>query len=201
MQNNTKTGSFRFVDESEREARAVSPVKKSSVAKNKLVRNIAVLSVLAFGIWGISAMENSRLEKKGTEVYTAAGSSLIGDEDLGQLKFVSSDGAVMPVDGEVVTTFSDSGDKVELMGDKQANVRSILSGTVAKVSDDELIIQNDNGTRSIYKGVKSSVGAGEYVEKSQVVGTLSEQILSLETVSAIGYVDPLDAKELEQTAV
>lgn len=146
-------------------------------------------------------MENSRLEKKGTEVYTAAGSSLIGDEDLGQLKFVSSDGAVMPVDGEVVTTFSDSGDKVELMGDKQANVRSILSGTVAKVSDDELIIQNDNGTRSIYKGVKSSVGAGEYVEKSQVVGTLSEQILSLETVSAIGYVDPLDAKELEQTAV
>ena len=200
MQNNTIKANFRCVKEHESIKEPPKKEVKSLFGKN-FMRNAAVCAMLVIGIWCLSSMDSSVTDRITGNSFETSSSELLGDETLGQLKLVSTEGGVMPVDGEVVTTFSESGSKVELYAEPKSEVKSVLSGTVEKIEEDTLIIQNDNGTRSIYKGVVPSVSVGEYVENSQVIGNLGEEILSLETVSAIGYVDSLDKKELEETMV
>ncbi len=186
----TITGEFRPV-EREKPQKAETPIFPEGL-KRKFLKDAAIAAALALGLWGISAIGTGVPGRTARETVS---SELIADEDLGKLKFVSSE---PPVDGEVVTTFSESAKQVEISADASAQVKSVLSGTVAEVFSNGLTVQNDNGTRSIYTGVNAEVEAGDYVEKGCLLGTLSGETLSLETVSAIGYIDSLDEKALSE---
>ena len=190
MQQKTTNGEFRYVSPHERE--------KEKAPRGRFIRDAAICAFLIAGIWAIAALDANVKNNISSREFGVSSSELINDEELGQLKFVGND-EVFPVDGEVVTTFSESGSKVELSAEPAAQVRAVLSGTVARVENGVVTISNDNGTRSIYTGMDSSVSEGEHVETAQVIGTLSDELLALETVSGIGYVDSLDRKELTET--
>ena len=204
QENKTVTGDFKCVNRTAHRAapqpeREQSEGKRFFGIKRRTFINTAVCAFLALGIWGLSAIDSDITNRITGKVYEASTSELLQDEELGQLKFVNSDGSVMPVEGEVVTTFSDSKKQVEISGEPMAQVRAVLSGTVAAVEEDRITVQNDNGTRSTYTGISAGVSAGEYVERSQVIGTLSDEVLALETVSGTGYLDSMSARELEET--
>lgn len=202
QENKTVTGDFKCVEKQSIEPQKRTGEKKSELFfgfKKRTVVNAAVCAALALGIWGLSAIDSDVTNRIAGGIYKASTSELLQDEELGRLKFVNADGSVLPVDGEVVTTFSDSSRQVEISAEPEAEVRAVLSGTVAAVEGDKLVMQNDNGTRSTYMGVSAGVSAGDYIEKSQVIGTLADETLALETVSGTGYVDSLSTKELEET--
>ena len=157
----------------------------------KLLRNAAIVAVLVLGIWGIKTM-TSVPENPAASV---SASELSKEEDLGMLKFVNG-GFSLPVDGEVVETFAESEKNVSIEGGEQARVNSMLSGTVVSTDADSVVINNDNGTRTTYKGLVPSVKAGDEVKSAEQIGQLEESTLTVETVSSIGYVDPLSAEDM-----
>ena len=167
----------------------------------KLLRNTAVCALLALGIWGIKSMDTAVTNEISQGIEQAVTSEMQMDEDIGRLKFVDSSslatgGYSLPLEGEVITTFLEDGQEVSIRGEDQARVNAILSGTVAATGDDMVVINNDNGTRTTYRGVVPGVTAGDRVANADAIGQLAEEVLSLETVSSIGYVDSLDAQEL-----
>ena len=163
----------------------------------KLIRRSAVCAVLAMGLLCLSAMDTEFTDTISNGLKKAATSEMILDEDLGRIQFANTD---LPVsDGEVVTTFSESGREVSVSGEEAASVMAVLPGTVAVSGDDVIVVSNDNGTRSTYMGVTPTVSAGERVGENQVIGKLSAEALALETVGATGFVDSLDEKELTET--
>ena len=131
------------------------------------------------------------------------------EEDLGKLKFVngeeqgdavgvSSSSYSLPLEGEVVQSFSDSGKDVSIKGEDSARVNAILSGVVVKTTSDSVVVENANGTKSTYTGVIPSVSAGDEVKNSDMLGQLSGEVLCLETVSGIGYVDSLSMQDMTE---
>lgn len=163
----------------------------------KLIRRSAVCAVLAVGLLCLSAMDTDFTNTISNGVKKAATSEMVLDEDLGRIHFVDTE---LPLsDGTVVTTFSESGKEVSLRGEEAAEVMAVLPGLVAVSSENVIVVSNDNGTRSTYTGVIPSVSAGDRVGENQVIGKLAEEVLALETVSGIGYVDSLNEKELTET--
>ena len=127
------------------------------------------------------------------------------ESDIGRLKFVGSDASenalgvsaeayCEPLEGEVVQTFS--GSDVKIAGAESSEVCSMLSGNVTATSLDSVTIANSNGTKTTYNGVSPRVSVGQAVSGAQVIGTLSGEILSVETLSGIGYIDSLDGDEM-----
>ncbi len=176
------------------------PDPQSSFVKRRLGRfykNAAVCAALALGIWALASVNTGFTDSIASGVKEASASELLQDESLGMLEFVSAD--ALPLDGEVVSTFSETGRQVEIRSEPEAEVKSVLSGTVAEIDGNTVTVQNDNGTRSIYTGINADVAAGEYVERSQTIGRLDGEVLALETASGIGYIDSLDEKELTET--
>lgn len=171
--------------------------KKESDRPMKLIRRSAVCAVLAVGLLCLSAMDTDFTNTISNGVKKAATSEMVLDEDLGRIHFVDTE---LPLsDGTVVTTFSESGKEVSLRGEEAAEVMAVLPGLVAVSSENVIVVSNDNGTRSTYTGVIPSVSAGDRVGENQVIGKLAEEVLALETVSGIGYVDSLNEKELTET--
>lgn len=175
------------------------PVKKSGRAEypGKILVNSAVCAALAMGILCLSAVDSDFTNMITNGISRAATSELVMDEDLGRIQFVNTS---LPVaDGEVVSVFSESGRDVQVSGEPSAEVMAVLSGTVAAAGEDNIVIQNDNGTRSVYSGVMPSVSAGDRVRENDVIGKLAEEVLALETVGGAGFVDSLSKKELTET--
>lgn len=172
----------------------------------KLIRNVAVCAALVLCVWGIKSADSEFTNTIANGVAEATGSELLQDEDLGKLKFVNedvSDGSaeqqavnLAPVDGEVITTFAESGKQVDIEGKEFAEVKAILAGIVCATGEESIIVQNDNGTKTTYLGVVPGVKVGSKVEANTVIGQLSKEILSLETVSGTGYLNSLSEKDL-----
>ncbi len=163
----------------------------------KMLVNSAVCAALAMGILCLSAVDSDVTNAITSGLSKAASSELVMDEDLGRIQFVDT---TLPVaDGEVVSVFSENGRDVQVSGEPSAEVMAVLSGTVAAAGEDNVVIQNDNGTRSIYSGVLPSVSAGDHVKENDVIGKLGEEVLALETVGGAGFVDSLSEKELTET--
>ena len=128
----------------------------------------------------------------------------VQEQELGRLQFVNSAQPLaysLPLEGEVLQTFAESDKEVSIKGTARAEVKAILDGTVIQTMPDSVVINNANGTQTTYTGVQPQVLAGDTVCSAQVIGCLCEEVLYLETVSGIGYVDSLDAVQLQQAAM
>ncbi len=171
----------------------------------KLIARTAVCVILALGIWGIKNVDSVVTDQVSQGINSATSGESEIDEDLGKLKFVSGRDAEtdtvysLPLEGEIIASFADTEKDVQIQSELNADVKAILSGTVILVGEDTVIIENDNGTQTTYSGIVSSVTAGDMVQSADVIGQLAGEILCLETVSGIGYVDSLDATELNTT--
>lgn len=97
-------------------------------------------------------------------------------------------------------SFSDSGKDVSIKGEGSARVNAILPGVVVKTTSDSVVVENINGTKSTYSGVIPSVSAGDQVRNSDMLGQLSGEVLCLETVSGIGYVDSLSMQDMTEAS-
>lgn len=171
--------------------------REESDRPKKLIRRSAVCAALALGILCLSSMDTDFSNTVSNGLHRMATSEMVLDEDLGRIQFVDTG---LPLsDGEVVTTFSESGKEVSMSGEAEASVMAVLPGTVSVAADNVVVIQNDNGTRSTYTGIEPTVAAGDHVGTDQVIGNLAGEVLALETVGATGYVDSLDEKELTET--
>ena len=184
-------------------------VKEAPESYRRLVRRAMVCAVLALGIWAVKSMDTAVSQQIIGGVESATGSEMEKEEDLGKLKFVngeeqgdavgvSSSSYSLPLEGEVVQSFSDSGKDVSIKGEDSARVNAILSGVVVKTTSDSVVVENANGTKSTYTGVIPSVSAGDEVKNSDMLGQLSGEVLCLETVSGIGYVDSLSMQDMTE---
>lgn len=173
----------------------------------KLLRNTAICAVLALSIWGIKSIDSTVTNQISDGIESVVSEDMRQDEDMGRLKFVSAEADQetidvnapvysLPLEGEVVETFSDSGKDVKIKSEERSKVNAILSGKVVETGEDQVIIQNDNGTRTTYLGVVPGVKAGDTVQNSDTIGQLMGEVLCLETVGGIGYVDSLNMQEL-----
>lgn len=185
-------------------------VQEAPEGYRKLARRAMVCAVLALGIWAVKSMDTAVSNQIIGGVESATGSELEKDDDIGQLKFVSGQqgdavsvsGSLysLPLEGEVVESFSDSGKDVSIKGEGSARVNAILPGVVVKTTSDSVVVENINGTKSTYSGVIPSVSAGDQVRNSDMLGQLSGEVLCLETVSGIGYVDSLSMQDMTEAA-
>ena len=185
-------------------------VQEAPEGYRKLARRAMVCAVLALGIWAVKSMDTAVSNQIIGGVESATGSELEKDGDIGQLKFVSGQqgeavsvsGSLysLPLEGEVVESFSDSGKDVSIKGEGSARVNAILPGVVVKTTSDSVVVENINGTKSTYSGVIPSVSAGDQVNNSDMLGQLSGEVLCLETVSGIGYVDSLSMQDMTEAS-
>ena len=185
-------------------------VQEAPEGYRKLARRAMVCAVLALGIWAVNSMDTAVSNQIIGGVESATGSELEKDDDIGQLKFVSGQqgdvvsvsGSLysLPLEGEVVESFSDSGKDVSIKGEGSARVSAILPGVVVKTTSDSVVVENINGTKSTYSGVIPSVSAGDQVRNSDMLGQLSGEVLCLETVSGIGYVDSLSMQDMTEAS-
>lgn len=185
-------------------------VQEAPEGYRKLARRAMVCAVLALGIWAVKSMDTAVSSQIIGGVESATGSELEKDDDIGQLKFVSGQqgeavsvsGSLysLPLEGEVVESFSDSGKDVSIKGEGSARVSAILPGVVVKTTSDSVVVENINGTKSTYSGVIPSVSAGDQVRNSDMLGQLSGEVLCLETVSGIGYVDSLSMQDMTEAS-
>lgn len=184
--------------------------EREGFSYRKLLRNTAICAVLALGIIGIKNIDAQLTNQISNGIDQAVESEMQLDEDLGRLKFVdgqvegntvdvSASGYSLPMEGEVTETFSETEREVAIRGEEQSQVCAILSGVVMETTETSLTIDNDNGTRTTYEGVIPGVKVGEKVSNSDIIGQLAEEILTMETVSGIGYVDSLSQKDLNET--
>jgi len=181
----------------------------------KLLRNTVVCAILAFGLWGIKSVDSTLTNSISDGVKDATASEMQMDEDMGRLKFVNGEIVEdptevsadtkstysLPLEGEVVQSFSESQKDVQIKSEENAKVMAILSGTVIKTTGEAVVIENDNGTQTTYQGLIPTVKAGDAVENSDQIGKLAGEVLCLETVSGIGYVDSLNSSEINQTVM
>lgn len=180
-------------------------VEEMPESYKKLLVRTAVCAILVLGIWGIRNLDYDVTNRISDGIVKATAdepAATDDDEDLGKLKFVSgeevlaTEGYSLPVTGEVVESFSDTEKDVKIKSEQAAKVNAILSGVVVKTTEDSVVIENENGTVTTYTGLVPGVVAGDKVKNSDSIGTLEGEILCLETVSGIGYIDSLDASEL-----
>lgn len=168
---------------------------RSKINRSMAYRGVIVCLAIVLGLAAVRNID-LRLAKE-----TSAGA----ETEVGRLKFVGSDASSdalgvsaeayhEPLEGEVVQTFS--GGDVKIAGEESAEVCSILSGSVVATSLDSVTVSNSNGTKTTYNGIAPRVSVGQKVEGAQVIGTLSGEVLSVETLSGIGYLDSLDGDEI-----
>ena len=153
----------------------------------KLISRAAVCLLLVLGLFGVKALNDAATQQP--------------EQELGRLQFVGTEQTTqysLPMEGEVVQTFAESDREVAIKGADLAEVKAILQGTVIRTSPDSIVVNNDNGTQTTYTGIRPQVLAGDTVQSAQVIGLLDEEVLCLETVSGIGYVDSLDEVQLRQ---
>lgn len=169
-----------------------------------LWRRTAACLLLVLGILGVKALGSKTAQQFLGDAASVLQSTTVEDEELGRLHFVNgtaTDGAYsLPLEGEVVQSFAESEREVSIQSEQHAEVKAILAGTVIKTSQDSVVVNNANGTQTTYTGLKPTVLAGDAVQSAQVIGSLHEEVLCLETVSGIGYVDSLDAAQLREAA-
>jgi len=206
MENKFTTSQFVSYTKHEeiRRQRDTKHASAHKVGQQKLMRNLGILAVAAFGLWGIVAMESDKNVDAKNISSSQTAQEIEYDEEFGKLKFVSAgeeqvisvsaDGYSFPMEGEVVTTFAETGTQVIIKSETAGcTVRSISSGTVSKTGDNYVVIHNADGSLTTYTGLRPGLMAGDLVESGNIIGQLSDKELTLHTVSGVGYVDPLDA--------
>ena len=165
----------------------------NDTASKKLARNAVICFALLICLMAVKTFGGDVPK----ESQSASSSEMIMDEDLGKLKFVGDIEYSDPLkEAEVVSAFSESGINTSLSAKKDSQVTAVLSGVVTEIGDDSLVMENCNGTLTEYSGIKPSVHAGENVDSAQVLGSLTDEKLTLTTVGQTGYIDTMDKDEL-----
>jgi murein DD-endopeptidase MepM/ murein hydrolase activator NlpD len=89
-------------------------------------------------------------------------------------------GILYPLDGIVTTTFAESKSGVTITATDSKDIKSTKAGKVSKVSNNYLVVQNDDTSVTTYYGVKASVKKGSTVQAGQQIGQLLSQTLYVE---------------------
>lgn len=176
----------------------------------KLVRNTLVCAIIALSIWGIKNIDTQLTNQVSAGIQDAVTSEFQVDEDLGRLKFVMNDGAVsassgdvveysVPVEGQVLETFASTGEDVRIQCKPQAVVNSMLAGTVLEAAEDSVCVKNDNGTLTIYQGIKPCVSMGDKLQSADPVGEALEDEISIKSSMGSEYIDSLSMKAITAT--
>lgn len=178
-----------------------------SPAYKKLARRTAVCLLILVGVFAIKGMNTSLSQNIIGEIDRATQETVDMDDELGRLQFVgntqdgeaegvASEAYSLPIEGEVISSFADTEKDVKIKSEEKSRVNAILKGVVVKTTTDEVIVENENGTRTTYSGLVPGVRAGDKLDSADMVGQLSGEVLCLETVSGVGYVDSLSAKDV-----
>lgn len=180
---------------------------KEARSYKKLVVNTCVCGLIALAVVGIKYTDTPFTNMILGHIEDAVNTDFVIDEDIGKLKFVNSDGedqqstAVMsrnieafhyPLEGEVVKSFSEQNQGVTIRpSDNQQQVICMKDGTVAKKIRSTLVMQNQDGSITLYDGIDSKVELGTQISSGQELGALSGESLYVETLIDGKYVDPL----------
>lgn len=208
-QNNTKTGEF--ISREKHRARSFRPIYireraeriRNSVklphAGSKIFRSAFACAVIVLSVVGLKAVDSDITNRFIGGVQEVVNSEFEIDSDVGILKFVNGiiDNAeevsyTLPVDGEVVSAFSDTGMTVTIKSGDYAPVSAVLSGVVSEAGENYVVVTNSNGTVTTYENLKPCVMAGDSVTASDPVGELEENELKITTEGDKGYVDSLN---------
>jgi len=177
----------------------------------KLVRNTFICALIALSVWGIKSIDSGVTNTVSGGIEDAITDEFQIDQDLGRLKFVVNDSTVevsgdtevdytVPMEGEVVETFAQTGRAITIKGEQNALVNAILPCTVLEAGDDFVYVANDNGTQTEYSGLTPCVQAGDKLQDADAVGELLGDELTLETSSGSEYIDPLSAGDVTATS-
>ncbi len=178
------------------------PVKSTFSWRRKIFNSAVACAIIALGVLGMSVVDTAFTNEVTDGLRAALNSEMINDEDLGKLRLVGSQleteateasarEVVIPLDGEIVATFAQTGMDVVIKSDEREPVRAIYGGLVVKTMTATLVVENDNGTQTTYEGVLPGIKAGTNVIKGTTLGQLEEDTLTLTTVSHVGYIDSL----------
>ena len=96
-----------------------------------------------------------------------------------------------PLDGIVTTTFAESKSGVIITATDSTDVKSAKAGIVSKVSENYLVIANEDSSSTTYYGVAASIKKGESVQAGQQIGKLLTQTLYVEQTLNGEKTDPL----------
>ena len=89
-------------------------------------------------------------------------------------------------------SFSEQNQGVTIQpSDDQQQVICMRDGTVAKKIRSTLVMQNQDGSITLYDGIDSKVEVGAQISSGQELGALSGESLYVETLVDGKYVDPL----------
>ncbi len=100
-------------------------------------------------------------------------------------------GVAYPLDGIVTTTFDQSKSGVIITATDSTEVKSTKAGKVSKVSENYMVVQNEDSSVTTYYGVAASVKKGASVQAGQKIGKLTSQTLYVEETVNGEKSDPL----------
>lgn len=199
-----RISSIRFSDKGENKKKDLR--EKEARSYKKLVVNTCVCGLIALAVVGIKYTDTPFTNMLLGHIEDAVNTDFVIDEDIGKLKFVNSDHTIQdtavmsrnieafhyPLEGEVITPFDEQhqGATIQPLDDKQ-QVKCIKDGTVAKVIDSTIVMQNQDGSITLYDGIDSKIEVGAQISSGDALGALSKDCLYVETLVNGEYVDPL----------
>lgn len=175
----------------------------------RLMIKTGVCAAIAIVILALSSIDTPVTNSITDTVGEAVNHEFDIEEDIGRLKFVqnlsddvqgvfstsSVASAVYPAEGEVVTTFGESGSQGVRFAPVGTEVVSIAKGTVTEVGDIDgmgyVKIVLDSGETVAYHSISPLVQRDDIVMPGQPVGHTQEDYLYIEMMSDGEYIDPM----------
>lgn len=182
--------------------KGISAARKKSDSMPKFYKNLArntfICAVIALSLIGIKQIDSDVTNEFINGISGAVNSELVMDKDIGKLKFVNANTVSysVPMEGEVVSTFSETGKSVSIKGEDYSVVNAMLSGKVKETGENYVVVENVNGTVSTYTGIIPCVIVGDTVINSDPIGELTADTLILETSKDDKYLDSLSMKAM-----
>ncbi len=177
-------------------------LKNDFFSKRKFVNSMIACAIIALGVFGLNAIDTQFTNDVTDGLRDALNSEMINDEDLGKLRLVdadyeteatqaSADEVIIPLEGEILSTFATTGKEVVIKSTEREVVRAVFEGKIVKTTSDSMVVENENGTQTTYEGVLPAMKAGDNVIKGTTLGQLQSDTLTLTTVGSTGYTDSL----------
>ncbi len=199
--------------------RIVGPVKRAykqepkddevDIGFKRLMIKTGVCAAIAVVILALSSIDTPVTNNITDTISETVNHEFDIEEDIGRLKFVQNLGddvqgvfstsevtsAVYPAEGEVVTTFGESGSQGVRFAPVGTEIVSIAKGTVTEVGEIEgmgyVKVVLDTGETVVYHNISSLVQCDDIVMPGQPVGHTQEDYLYLELQSDGEYIDPM----------
>ena len=200
--------------------RLMAPVKsiKKTAKKNseevdigykRLMIKTGVCAAIAVVILALSSIDTPVTNSITDTVGEAIGHEFDIEEDIGRLKFVQnlsddtqgvfaetdSAAVVYPAEGEVITSFGESGSSGVRIVPVGTEIVSIAKGTVTEVGEVSgsgyVKVVLDAGETAVYYNIEPLVQCDDIVQPAQPIGHVQGDYLYLEMTDGGEYIDPI----------